>query len=41
MFAVQFGRSETDEDWDRRFDLDGNGETGFGDFLIFAQAFGT
>jgi hypothetical protein len=35
-----FGLSEGDEEYDARFDLDGNGAVGFSDFLIFAGAFG-
>ena len=38
---AQFGFSGDDEGYDARFDLDGDGTIGFGDFLIFANAFGS
>ena len=37
---AQFGLSQTDEGYDARFDLDGDGAIGFSDFLIFANHFG-
>ena len=39
-FAAQFGLSQGDAGYDARYDLDGDGAIGFGDFLIFANAFG-
>ena len=40
LFVEQFGFSEDDEEYDARFDLDGDGVIGIGDFLIFANTFG-
>ena len=40
LFVEQFGLSRGDEGYDARFDLDGDGTIGFGDFLIFANDFG-
>ena len=40
FYAEQFGFGEDDEGYDARFDLDGYGTIGLGDFLIFADAFG-
>ena len=40
LFAVGFGTSAVDFNFDTRFDLDGDDSIGFGDFLIFAGAFG-
>ena len=40
MFAAKFGLSQGDADYDARFDLDGSGEVGFGDFVAFAGLFG-
>ena len=40
QFAAQFGLSQGDEEYDARFNLDGNGAIGFADLLIFADAFG-
>ena len=40
FYAEQFGFGEDDEGYDAQFDLDGDGMIGFGDFLIFASAFG-
>ena len=39
-FAQQFGLSQGDPGYDARYDLDGDGAIEFGDFLIFANAFG-
>ena len=35
-----FGVSQGDAGYDARYDLDGDGTIGVGDFLIFADAFG-
>ena len=40
IFAAQFGLSHGDAGYDARYDLDGDGIIGFGDFLLFANAFG-
>ena len=40
MFASAFGRTANDDDFDGKFDLNGNGEVDFQDFLIFASEFG-
>ena len=39
-FASQFGLSRGDEQYDAKYDLDGDGTIGFGDFLIFGRSFG-
>ena len=36
----RFGFSQSDEGYEVRFDLDGDGVVGIGDFLIFVNAFG-
>ena len=36
-----FGKSKGDPEFDARLDLDRDDEVGFGDFLIFAIAFGS
>ena len=38
--VAQFGLSQGDEGYDVRYDLDGDSTIGFGDFLIFVNAFG-
>ena len=40
LFTAQFGLSQSDAEFDARFDLDGDGTIGFVDFLIFGRAFG-
>ena len=40
QFVEKFGLSEKDEAYQARFDLNGDGVIGFGDFLIFVNAFG-
>lgn len=40
IVQILFDSSEDDEGYDVWFDLDGDGVIGFGDFLIFANAFG-
>lgn len=40
-FAQNFGRSSSDLDFNAVYDLDGNGETGFTDFVIFVASFGS
>ena len=41
-FAANFGtEAGGDTGYDSRYDLDGDGEVGFSDFLIFAKNFGT
>lgn len=40
LFVAQFGLSRGDEQYDAKYDLDGDGTIGFGDFLIFFIAFG-
>ena len=40
-FAMGFGRSRGEAEFDQRLDLDRDDEVGFGDFLIFVIAFGT
>ncbi len=35
-----FGSSESDEKYEAKYDLNGDGEIGFSDFVIFAQNFG-
>ena len=39
-FAGQFGSRQGDGRYDARYDLDGDGEIGFSDFLIFSSSFG-
>ena len=39
-FAAVFGVQQGDEAYDNKYDLDGNGEIDFGDFVIFARSFG-
>ena len=40
LFASQFGLSRGDEQYDAKYDLDGDGVIGFADFLIFGRSFG-
>ncbi len=40
MELPRFGLSRGDAGYDARFDLDGDGTIGIGDFLIFVDAFG-
>ena len=40
QFVEQFGLNQEDEAYQARFDLNGDGVIGFGDFLIFVNAFG-
>ena len=40
IFAGVFGSSQGDEKYNARYDLNGDGEIGFSDFVIFAQNFG-
>ena len=40
QFASQFGQNRDEAGFDARFDLDGDGEVGFNDFVIFARSFG-
>jgi hypothetical protein len=38
LFAARFGETTSSVDFDIRFDLDGDGSIGFGDFVILANA---
>ncbi len=40
LFTDHFGQDPAGEDFDAKFDLDGDGMVGFGDFFIFADNFG-
>ena len=40
LFVEHLGFSRGDEGYDAKYDLDEDGVIGFGDFLIFANAFG-
>ena len=40
QFAVGFGFSENELDFDTKFDLDQDGTVGFSDFITFAEGFG-
>jgi hypothetical protein len=40
QFAVNFGKNESDSDYDAKFDLTGDRKVDFLDFLQFAQAYG-
>lgn len=40
MLAEAMGRAVGDGNWDPRYDLDGNGSIGYGDFFIFFDNFG-
>lgn len=40
MFIQNYGQSPNDRTCSARYDVDGNQEIGFGDFLIFTQLFG-
>ncbi len=40
QFAANFGLNQGDSGYNAGYDLDGDGAIGFGDFLIFAGAFG-
>ena len=41
LFVANYGYISNLENWEPRFDLDGDGVIAFGDFLIFASHFGT
>lgn len=40
LFALHFGSTEGDGEYDARFDLNADASVGFSDFLIFAERFG-
>ncbi len=40
MFAIAFGTSSAESDYDPRYDLTGDDAVNFGDFVVFAGAFG-
>jgi hypothetical protein len=41
LFAGEYGLTEGEIGWDRRYDLDRNGAIGLGDFSLFAGLYGT
>ena len=40
LFVPHWGTREGDDNWDAKFDLDGNGNIGLSDFVIFIDYFG-
>ena len=40
LFVGNFGKSSEDEGFEEEYDLDGSGNVGLDDFLVFAVNFG-